>query len=229
MKNLMRLPCMSHELRTPLNGIIGFSELLKETELCADESFFLDMILQSADNLTQIVTDILDISKLHSDNSILCKEEFDLKKVISDCRKYIDKLSANKKLLLIFDVDGNVPQFIYSNKNNLIQILVNLVNNAVKFTDEGFIAVKISADDSNEGRRFIHFSVKDSGVGINEEDTEKLFKIFFQADISSARRYGGTGLGLAISKKLADSLGGEIGFRKNLPRGSEFYFSIPAE
>jgi len=215
---------MSHEIRTPLNGILGFAELIKMGDLEEDDVYnYADIISTSGHRLLNLINNVLDISKIESGTFVLNTDTFYLNQLLSDIQK-IMILKAEKKglyLKMLYKLPDE-QSLIITDNGKLNQILINLINNAIKFTEEGGITCSYSI----KGKK-IHFSIKDTGIGISKEQQEKIFKRFYQTNLTKSRRYEGAGLGLAISKGLVELLEGEIGVRSQKGKGSEFYFSIP--
>ena len=218
---------MSHEIRTPINGIKGFISLLSQSKLEPAQQRYVDIILKSTADLTNIVNEILDFSKMESGKLNIVDEEFDLYEVIEQTRDllFINVLTKNIDLNLI--IYSDTPRWLIGDKLRLKQILLNLIGNAIKFTDQGRVSIKVSLEDQREDEVDIAIVVEDSGIGISDEDQQNLFQAFSQAESSNNRRSAGTGLGLAISKKLATLMGGEINLDSTLDRGSKFVLRLP--
>ena len=218
---------MSHEIRTPLNGIVGFTQLLKSTELTPDQEEFITVIENSSENLLTIVNDILDLSKIKADKIELESIPFNpIEKFESAVESYGAR-AVEKDIELSVYIDPTLPTPLIGDPTKISQIIVNLVSNAIKFTSaKGFIDVRIEKRAETAEDVTVKFSVKDTGIGITEEQKEKIFEAFSQADVSTSRKYGGTGLGLAISGKLASFMGGKLDIESKEGEGSTFFFSL---
>ncbi len=217
---------MSHEIRTPMNGIIGMIELLSQTEITEIQKDYIDSINISAEMLLDIINNILDLSKIEANKLEIEEYDFNLKEIIEKTILMLN-LNANKKYLeLIYKLSDSVPLDLKGDSVRLKQILINLLNNAIKFTEKGFVKLNIDLIKLDNDFVNLSFSVKDSGIGIPEDKKDKLFKTFSQLDSSITRKYGGTGLGLAITSQLIKLMGGNISVESVVNEGSTFYFNL---
>ena len=220
---------MSHELRTPLGGILGFSELLENTNLEPHQRDYSEIIKKSSHNLLNIIDDVLDLSKIESGKLEIQYLEFNIIDIIEDVIDLLIPAAYEKNLELFYYIDKNVPHIINSDSVRTRQILINLIGNAIKFTEKGSISIHISSlQEDNKSTKLI-FSVTDTGIGMAPLQQERLFNAFTQADKTIERKFGGTGLGLVISKKLALLLNGDISFESQYNKGSTFTLNISAE
>ncbi len=217
---------MSHEIRTPLNGIIGMSEILSKTELTDKQSEFLSSIKLSGEDLLIIINDILDFSKIEAGQLQIENISFSIHEQTTNVFKVLQLKADEKNINLEFIIDKNVPEFIFSDPLRIKQILINLINNAIKFTEKGDVKLKVSVLIGLDNQLFLKFQIIDTGIGISKENIKKMFQEFTQADSSTTRKHGGTGLGLTISKKLTELMGGEVGLTSEVGVGSTFSFTI---
>jgi two-component system, sensor histidine kinase and response regulator len=217
---------MSHEIRTPLNGVIGMTELALDTALTDEQREYLETVQLSAGTLLNVINDILDFSKIEAGKIDIETADFDLRECVETTMKTLVHLAETKGLELLCDIAHEVPLTVRGDSTRLSQMILNLVGNAIKFTLEGQVGVKVEAESHQGEGTILHFTVSDTGIGIPKEKQESIFDSFTQADASTTREFGGTGLGLTITSRLAALMGGKIWVESESGKGSEFHFTV---
>lgn len=218
---------ISHEIRTPINGIKGFANLLAQTGLNSQQRRYAEIINQSTSDLSSIVNEVLDFSKIESDKVDIINNQFDLYELVESTRDSLFTAAMDKKIDLYLTIYSDTPQFLIGDKLRLKQILINLIGNAIKFTDTGFVEIVVHLEEQINQQVIIKFKIRDSGIGISKDDQKQLFQAFKQIESDSNRRYSGTGLGLVISKNLARLMGGDIMLDSVTNFGSLFTLTLP--
>jgi len=220
---------MSHEIRTPLNGVVGMIELVAGSTLTEQQSRYLDLAKTSASSLTTVINDILDFSKMEAGKLELCPTEFDLQSTVEDVVQMQAPRVEQKGLEITCCVEPALPRRLRGDADRLRQVLINLIGNAIKFTKQGSIVIRVVPEEQGEGGPLVRFTISDTGIGIANEKQGRLFQAFMQADSSTTRQHGGTGLGLAICKRIAELMHGSIGVASEEGQGSTFWFTAQFE
>jgi len=220
---------MSHEVRTPLNIILGMAELLAETKLSVDQKKYVDTFRRSGVHLLDLINDVIDMIRLEGDEGVFEQKDFSIGEVVQEVSSFCAVNAQSKSIDFSYFIDPEVPALVCGDQRRLKQILLNLINNSIKFTDAGFVKLSVLAGVHRDGKRELKFTVEDSGIGISETDQKKIFNAFTQLDPSSTRNKGGVGLGLSIVKTILNKIGGGIEISSKVELGSRFIVTVPYE
>ncbi len=220
---------MSHEIRTPLNGVVGFIHLLQKTQLTEKQQEYMQTVQRSANNLLSIINDILDFSKIEAGKLQIESTPMDIQECVEETIKLLAPYAREKNIKIAPYYHPNVPRGFLGDQLRIKQIITNLVNNAIKFTEQGSVVVHVKLNSDSPKNTSVEISVTDTGIGLSEQDQKALFQAFNQVKIGTSRKFGGTGLGLVICKKLVEQMGGEIGVESKLGEGSTFWFTFPIQ
>ncbi|HNQ61601.1 MAG TPA: ATP-binding protein [Bacteroidia bacterium] len=218
---------MSHEIRTPMNAIVGLTNLLIKTPVNEQQEKYLQVIKKSGANLLVIINDILDLAKIESGKMELESVPFPLINAVHNIQTILSLKAEEKGIKMIADIGSDVPEYVLGDETRITQVIMNLAGNAIKFTEKGSVKLSVTIESKDKDTYRVHFSLKDTGIGIPEDKLDTIFESFGQASSATTRKFGGTGLGLTISRQLVEMHGGELKVRSTFGKGSEFYFTIP--
>jgi signal transduction histidine kinase len=221
------LASMSHEIRTPMNAVIGIADLLAKTPLSAEQNSYVQIFRRAGDNLLHIINDILDLSKVEAAQLELERTGFSLNDLLEKVTEMVAFPAQEKGLALVCEIAPNVPIDLIGDPTRLLQVLLNLLGNAIKFTESGKVVLQVTLDAVSSDAAVLQFVISDTGIGISDDKLAVVFEQFTQADSSMTRRYGGSGLGLTISKRLVELMGGHIWVESTVGTGSTFSFVMP--